>query len=167
MSELTSKQQRFVEEYLIDLNATKAAMRAGYSKRTARQVGAENLSKPVIATAIQKAMEERSERTGIDQDWVLNNLRSITERCMQVEPVTDSKGDPVFVENAEGGIVPAFTFNSTGANRALELIGKHLGMFVERKEHTGKDGGPIQYENIDVEEARKRVAEQFAEYTGD
>ena len=165
MSKLTPKQQRFVEEYLIDLNATKAAVRAGYAQPNKQ--GPRMLVNVGIAAAIRKAMDERSERTGIDQDWVLNNLRSITERCMQVEPVTDSKGDPVLVENAAGGIVPAFTFNSTGANRALELIGKHLGMFVERKEHTGKDGGPIQYENIDVEEARKRVAEQFAEYTGD
>ena len=165
MSKLTPKQQRFVEEYLIDLNATKAAVRAGYAQPNKQ--GPRMLVNVGIAAAIRKAMDERSERTGIDQDWVLNNLRSITERCMQVEPVTDSKGDPVLVENAAGGIVPAFTFNSTGANRALELIGKHLGMFVERKEHTGKDGGPIQYENIDVEEARKRAAEQFAEYTGD
>ena len=165
MSELTPKQQRFVEEYLIDLNATKAAVRAGYAQPNKQ--GPRMLVNVGIAAAIQKAMEERSERTGITQDWVLDNLRSITERCMQVEPVTDSKGKPVFVENADGNEVPAFTFNSTGANRALELIGKHLGMFVERKEHTGKDGGPIQYENIDVEEARKRAAEQFAEYTGD
>ena len=165
MSELTPKQQRFVEEYLIDLNATKAAVRAGYAQPNKQ--GPRMLVNVGIAAAIRKAMDERSERTGIDQDWVLNNLRSITERCMQVEPVTDSKGDPVLVENAAGGIVPAFTFNSMGANRALELIGKHLGMFVERKEHTGRDGGPIQYETIDIEEARKRVAKQFAEYTGD
>ncbi len=57
---LTPKQARFVEEYMIDLNATQAAIRAGYSKRTAGRMGTENLSKPVIAAAVQKALTERT-----------------------------------------------------------------------------------------------------------
>lgn len=62
---LTIKQQLFVDEYLIDLNATQAAVRAGYSKKTARQVGSENLSKPVISQAIGVAMEQRSNKTSV------------------------------------------------------------------------------------------------------
>ena len=74
MNKLRPKQQRFVEEYLIDLNATQAAIRAGYSKRTARAIAAENLQKPDIVAALQQKMVERSERTEIDSDWVLARL---------------------------------------------------------------------------------------------
>jgi phage terminase small subunit len=77
--ELTDKQQRFVDEYLIDLNATQAAIRAGYSEDSARQIASENLSKPDIQDAIQAAMEARSERTQIDQDWVLKRLALLAD----------------------------------------------------------------------------------------
>ena len=68
---LTPKQHRFVEEYLIDLNATKAAARARYSEKTARQIGSENLSKPAIQEAIERAKRDRSEATKIDAEYVL------------------------------------------------------------------------------------------------
>lgn len=75
MSEqLKGKQAAFVEEYLKDLNATQAAIRAGYSPKTAGQIGDENLKKPKIAAAIEKAKAERSERTKIDADWLLTRL---------------------------------------------------------------------------------------------
>jgi phage terminase small subunit len=70
MGDLTAKQQRFVEEYLIDLNATQAAIRAGYSEKTAYSIGNENLSKPEIAKAIETAQQERSQRTEITADRV-------------------------------------------------------------------------------------------------
>lgn len=79
---LTPKQARFVEEYLIDLNATQAAIRAGYSKKTARQAGAENLTKPVIAEAVSAAQKSRSERVKIDADWVLDRLAMEAEADM-------------------------------------------------------------------------------------
>ena len=71
---LTPKQQRFVDEYLVDLNATDAARRAGYSENTARQTGAENLSKPDIARAIQVAQAERSKSTGLTAERVVQEL---------------------------------------------------------------------------------------------
>lgn len=71
---MTPKQQRFVEEYLKDLNATQAAIRAGYSENTARKIGQENLTKPDIAAAVAEAKQERSERTQIDADWLLRHL---------------------------------------------------------------------------------------------
>jgi len=74
---LTDKQQRFVEEYLIDLNATQAAIRAGYSAKTAGSIGEENLRKPEIAAAIQEAQEARSKRTEITADRVLQELAKI------------------------------------------------------------------------------------------
>lgn len=140
---MTPKQQRFVEEYLIDLNATQAAIRAGYSKKTAKQIGTENLSKPVIAEAIAEAQAERSERTGITQDWTLTTIHETVERCKQARPVLDRKGERVLVETPSGDVVPAYTFDATAVLRGAELAGKHLGMFPNKYEHTGKDGGPI------------------------
>ena len=71
---MTPKQTCFVQEYLIDLNATQAAIRAGYSKKTARQVASENLSKPDIQRAIEEAQQVRAERTGLTQDAVVQGL---------------------------------------------------------------------------------------------
>lgn len=76
---LTEKQQRFVEEYLIDFNATQAAIRAGYSQKTAGAVGHENLRKPEIVSALNKAKQERCERTKIDADYVLKRLVEIDQ----------------------------------------------------------------------------------------
>ncbi|MDW9880499.1 terminase small subunit [Sinorhizobium meliloti] len=79
MAELTPKQARFVEEYLIDLNATQAAIRAGYSDKTAQAIGTENLSKPLIKAAIDEALAKRSEETRIDANWVLQRLAAEAE----------------------------------------------------------------------------------------
>ena len=77
MNDLTAKQRLFVDEYLVDLNATQAAIRAGYSERTAYSVGHENLKKPDIQQAISEASKARAERTGIDQDRVVDELAKI------------------------------------------------------------------------------------------
>lgn len=74
---LTPKQRRFVAEYLIDLNATQAAIRAGYSKRAAMKIGSENLQKPDIAREIRRAMDERAARTGVTAERVLQELARI------------------------------------------------------------------------------------------
>ena len=77
MANLTPKQQRFVEEYLIDLNATQAAIRAGYSEKTAYSVGHENLKKPEIQKAIQEAQETLSNKTQLTVDMVVNFLNGV------------------------------------------------------------------------------------------
>jgi phage terminase small subunit len=76
---LTEKQKAFVEEYLVDLNATQAAIRAGYSQKTARKIGNENLTKPDIQQAIAEAKKERSERTKVNADWLLKRLADEAE----------------------------------------------------------------------------------------
>ena len=119
---ITSKQKCFVEQYLVDLNGTQAAIRAGYSPRTARIHAAKLLTKPNIQGTIQKAQQERSKRTELTQDWVLLNLKAVVERCMQAEPILGREGKPT----------GEYRFDSAGANRALELLGKHLGLFEER-----------------------------------
>lgn len=140
MANLTPKQQRFVEEYLIDLNATQSAIRAGYSEKTAAVIGAENLIKPNIAKAIQEAQNKLSERTGITQEYVLSNIQKVVERCMQQEAVQARDGSPLLVEGPEGDLACLFEFKETGALKGLELLGRHLGLFVDKVQHTGANG---------------------------
>jgi phage terminase small subunit len=155
---LTPKQQRFVDEYLVDLNATQAAIRAGYSQKTARAIGAENLTKPDIAAAIEASRAKATEKAELSVGWVLESLRAVAKRCMQSEPVLDKRGDPVMVETPSGDLAPAYTFQAPAANRSLELLGKYLGMFPDKVEHTGKDGGPIQTEDLSDTERARRIA---------
>ena len=138
MANLTPKQQRFVEEYLIDLNATQAAIRAGYSPRTANEQGAQNLAKLSISEAIAEAQAKREERTQITQDYVLTNIQKVIERCMQVQQV-----DNCLTQTEDGELAQAFMFKEQGALKGLELLGKHLGMFKDKIEHTGPNGGAI------------------------
>lgn len=119
---LTAKQQRFVDEYLIDLNATQAAIRAGYSAKTAGAIGNENLQKPAIAAAIMDAKDARAERTEVTAEWVVERLVENHNRAMQAEPVLDGRGNPTGVYRYDGGV----------ANKALELLGKHAGMFTDK-----------------------------------
>ena len=119
---MTPKQQRFVEEYLIDCNATQAAIRAGYSEKTAAVIGAENLTKPNIQEAVETAMQSRSERTEITQDWVIDKLVENVDRAMQASPVLDSEGRETGVYTYQGGV----------ANQALALLAKHTGGFSDK-----------------------------------
>jgi phage terminase small subunit len=134
---MTPKQQRFVDEYLIDLNATQAAIRAGYSENTARAIGAENLTKPDIADAIAAAQADRSERTEITQDYVLTSIVETMERCKQASPVTYKNGEQVMVETPDGEVAPAWTFNAAGVLKGAELLGRHLAMFTDKHQHSG------------------------------
>jgi phage terminase small subunit len=151
---LSDKQARFVEEYLLDLNATQAAIRAGYSERTARSVGAENLTKPDVARAISAAQEIRSRRTQVTATRVLEELahigfsnvthyvldvsgrialaegappdalRAVASVKFKTRTLTPKEGPPVVEHEAE--------FKLWDKNTALANIGKHLGMFAER-----------------------------------
>lgn len=146
MPKLTDKQTAFVREYLVDLNATQAAIRAGYSVKTAYRQGADLLQKTSIREAIEKAQAKRARRVEVTQDYVLSNLVEVVERTMQRAPVMDRKGEQVTDE--EGRAV--WTFDAKGANRALELLGKHLGIFTDkiRAEVSGPDGGPMASEIV-------------------
>ena len=126
MSDLTPKQARFVGEYLIDLNGTQAAIRAGYSERSAKQQGSRLLTNADIVAAVAKGQAEKAEKLGLSQEWVLRRLMQVVERCLQAEAVVDRKGEPVIIETPEGEMGAAYTFQAAGAIRALELLGKHL-----------------------------------------
>lgn len=135
--QLTPKQQRFVDEYLIDLNATQAAIRAGYSAKTACGIGWENLTKPDIADAIVKAQEKRTERTEITQDYVIKTIIDTIERCNQASPVLDRHGDTVLGEASDGTLNPIYKYDATNVLKGSELLGKHLGMFTDKVEVSG------------------------------
>lgn len=148
---LTEKQKRFVAEYLIDLNATQAAIRAGYSEKTASRIGPELLGKTCVSTAVQAAVEERQARTGITQDWVLEELRRIASAngadfakvVGRTVELTDTDDLPPEKKAAISGIketkfgIEVATYDKV---RALELLGKHLGLF-EKAGNTGEQDG--------------------------
>lgn len=121
---LNPKQSQFVKEYLIDFNALGAAIRAGYSQKTAGQIGHRLLKNVEIQKGLAKAQEERSERTGITADYVLTSLKNVAERCQQLEPVLDKDGKEI----------GEYTFRDSGANKALELLGKNLKLFTDKIE---------------------------------
>ncbi len=106
MSDLTPKQARFVEEYLIDLNATQAAIRAGYSKKTANEQGAQLLAKLSIRQAVAEAQAIRSKRTEITQDEVIQGLKK--------EATLEGEGS-----------------SHSARVSAWAHLGKHLGMFTD------------------------------------
>lgn len=136
MRKLTPKQQRFVDEYLVDLNATQAAIRAGYSAKTARQIGERLLSNVDIQAALSARMKARETRTAITQDAVLSDIEAIKQDAMQ--KVADRFGNVLMA-------------NHGAALKAAELQCRHLGMLKDKVELTGKDGKPIQTQQVPLE----------------
>lgn len=149
MAKLTPKQERFVEEYLIDLNATQAAIRAGYSPSTAKDIGCENLAKPNIRACIDQAMAERSKRTGISQDRVIRelarlafvnpddviNLNNATvKRDAAEDDLAAIQSVKVKSSSSENGEMIEREVRLNDKLKALELLGKHLGMFRDKVE---------------------------------
>lgn len=160
---LTPKQSRFVDEYLIDLNATQAAIRAGYSTNRADAMGHENLRKPEISQAVEAAMKARSARTEINADWVLKRLAQ--DATADLADLYDDAGKllPVkewpmvwrtglvagieTVQEREGTypdgkpeFVTVRKVKLLDRTKLVELIGKHVdvGAFKERIEHSGE-----------------------------
>lgn len=147
MAKMTERQKRFIAEYLIDLNATQAAIRAGYSVKTAGSIGDENLKKPEINSAIAKEMAKRSKRTGVNQDRVVLELAKIA--FVNASDVIDADtatvkddataDDTAAIQSIKVKVFP--TKDGEGVEReiklgdklkALELLGKHLGMWNDK-----------------------------------
>lgn len=181
---MTDKQRAFCAEYLVDLNATQAAIRAGYSESTARSIGHENLTKPDIEAEIQRLMKERASRVEVTSDMVLRELLNLA--CVDVGQVFGENGSllpihsiPENVRKAISGIDVYEEYAGHGEDRenigqtkklrfwdktkALEMLGRHLKMFTEKLEHSGPNGGPIQTEaKARSEDEAKAFAEMLA-----
>ena len=139
MPTLTDKQEMFCREYIVDLNATQAAVRAGYSEATAASIGYENLTKPEIASRVRELMAVRADRVQVDADWVLGRLLEISNKCMEAKPImVFDPAEKCMVNklSADGELL--YEFDSSGANKATELIGKHLGFFGQHQKQKGK-----------------------------
>ena len=156
---LTAKQAAFVREYLIDLNATQAAIRAGYSKRTAGQIGEENLRKPEIAAELKKAMDERAARTEITADRVLAELAKIgfadirkvftpgggllppsdmdDETAASVASVEVVTKRLPGTDGEEAEVEYVHKIKAWDKLGALTQLGRHLGLFSDKVEHSG------------------------------
>ena len=142
---LNAKQKRFCKEYLIDLNGTAAAKRAGYSAHTAKVQASRLLSNDAIRDYINSAAAAALERVDVSVGWVLNGIKNVVERCSQaVKPVLDSRGEQVMIEDQDGKLCPAYTFDATNTLRGLELLGRYHSLFSENVELTGQAGGSIQ-----------------------
>ena len=190
MAKLTAKQQRFCDEYLIDLNATQAAIRAGYSEKNADKIGSELLGKTRVAEYIAERKADRMVRTEITQDMVLKELANIAfanaadyanviekQAMVQVDgdmiPVLDENGDPVMYRTVEPTLTEDLTEEQKRALavikkgrdgfevkpydkvRALELLGKHLGMWTEKVEVTEKADNP--FAGLSTEDLKKMI----------
>lgn len=163
---MTRKQQAFVSEYLIDLNGTQAAIRAGYSPATACEQASELLAKPVIAAAVESGIAQRLRRTGIEQDSVLHELSFLAMSSI-AHYLIDEAGDVRLAPGAPIGAIRAIqsikrrtsvTTDEDGNEcrtfevelklwdkpLPLTLLGRHVGLFTNRVEHTGKDGKPVE-----------------------
>ena len=128
MAKLTAKQQRFCDEYLIDLNATQAAIRAGYSKKTAYSIGIENLRKPEIKKYIDDRMAAKKSKLIADQDEVLKYLTSVLRG--------ESQSTEIVVEGIGDGCSEARTIMKEPSEKdrlkAAELLGKRYGLYTEK-----------------------------------
>jgi len=170
---LTAKQQRFVDEYLIDLNATQAAIRAGYSEKTAQEIGSENLSKPMVAAAIAERQKALADKARVTAEKIVAELAKLGFSNMQDYVGVTPDGSP-FVdlsavdrdkwaavgeitvdhinkrEGEETKAVERVKFKLADKRAALVDLGKHLGMFTDKVQHSGAGGGPIQFTRIEL-----------------
>lgn len=145
MAKLTAKQQRFCDEYLVDLNATQAAIRAGYSPRTAEQAASRLLTIVKVSDEIAREMAERSKRTGINQDRVVKELAKLA--FVNIADVVDLENATVRISATDEDLACIQSVkikpSEFGTEReiklydkkaSLELLGRHLGMFKDKLE---------------------------------
>lgn len=147
MGKLGARQQRFVEEYMVDLNATQAAIRAGYSPKTAKDIACENLAKPDIADAIASKQAEQSKRTGITAERVLKELAKIgfadVSDIVNLDEAAIRRGnckdDTAAIQSVkvkriptEDGDIVEREFRLYDKTKALEQLGRHLGLYNDK-----------------------------------
>lgn len=125
MAKLTAKQQRFCDEYLIDLNATQAAIRAGYSEKTAKQIANENMTKPYLREYIDKRLAEKDKELIADQDEILKYLTAV---------MRGTETDEQYVVDPEGGVSKIPVRKQVNQLKAAEMLAKRYGLLVDKME---------------------------------
>ena len=150
MAKMTAKQQRFCDEYLIDLNATQAAIRAGYSEKTAGVIASENLKKPYLQEYIQKRMAEKEDALIAKQDEVMKYLSSVMRRELEEHVVVTVSEEKSWYapdetgkmrkrsEKKETPEIVKIPSRLADANKAAELLGKAYGIFTEKVDVDGQ-----------------------------
>lgn len=131
---MNPRQTKFVQEYLKDPNATQAAIKAGYSKKTAYSIGQRLLKNVEIASALSKRQAQVAEKAQVTAEWIVQKLIENHDRAMQAEPVMVKRGDE-WVESGE------YRYEGSVANKSLELLGKTLGIFVDKSAVDLTSGG--------------------------
>lgn len=148
----TDLQKAFVREFPKDNNGKEAAIRAGYSKKYAKQQAYENLTKPYLKKMIEEKQEKLAEKAQVSAEFVINNFLEILNFNKQVEEFTQGDGENVRVKKK--------MIDAQAALKASELLGKHLGLFVEKLQLTGKDGKDL----IPIEERKTNLARKLASF---
>lgn len=155
---LTPKQIRFVDEYLVDFNATQAAIRAGYSKKNAYQIGSENLRKPQIQSEIARRQKDLQKRTEVTQEQVVKELARLAFADASVVCVTDFDNLTEDQRAAIQGIKPTnfgWEIKLCDKLKALELLGRHIGMFNDKIEVRATVENP--FAGLSTEELRNVI----------
>lgn len=133
---LTRKEERFCLEYIVDYNQTKAATRAGFAEKSAAKTGCKLMKDPRIRARVKELQKEQAQRLCLSSDLVVIKLLELVDICMAAKPVMEwSTEEHAFVPSGECQI------DSKGATKALELLGRHLGMFDRKEQAT--DEGPV------------------------
>ncbi len=180
MADLNQKQRTFCEEYLIDLNGTQAAIRAGYSKKTAGSISSENLQKPEIQQYIQQLADERSTRTQITSDSVLQELAKLGFANMQdytelrdgvltaslenvtrdqmaaVQEFTVDTRKEYNSKDEDSDTIVKFKFKLADKRSSLDLLGRNLKLFTDKVEHSGYIND---YSNLEGPDLDRKIAE--------
>jgi phage terminase small subunit len=119
---LTDQQKAFVDEYVKHFNATKAAISVGYSEKSARSQASQILALDDVSLYLADKLADISKNAEVDATWVTKRFKEISDRCMQAKPVMIREGNE-WVESGE------YEFDSSGANKATEMLGKIIGVF--------------------------------------
>jgi phage terminase small subunit len=175
MRELTPKQRAFAMHVVAGVpkaQAYRMAYSSSAADSTARSEGYKLCKRPQVAAYLEQLkaeagkalLEHVANDLALDRKYVLGNLKEVVERCMERELVLDRNGKPVTVITKTGELAAVYTFDSKGANRALELIGKEFGMFVERKEV--RHGALAEASDEELDAELGRLASELARVTG-
>lgn len=161
---LTDKMELFCQEYLVDLNATQAAKRAGYSEHTANVQGSQLLTKLSIKSRISEIAEQNAIAAGITPALVLSTIKEAMDRCNQEKLPYMQGGKQVTIIDEDGNERPLFKYDSTGVYRGAELLGRYLKLFTDKTEASAGNRKPFPAVSLDM--SAEEITRIYCEYMG-